>query len=92
VRHITTVTCVAVSGEDLIPYIITSQKSKPLEDKLKKRGIEFGLDMTITGSQKPSVKGKTFAEYIESVLLLYVAKIGNDGQIERKDVMLSIDN
>jgi hypothetical protein len=55
VRHITTITCVAASDEDLIPYIIMSHKSKPPENEFKKRGIAFGLHMTVVGRQKRSV-------------------------------------
>jgi hypothetical protein len=40
--HIPVITCVAASGEHVIPYIITSQESDDLREALRKKGIEFG--------------------------------------------------
>jgi hypothetical protein len=38
-KHITIITCVAVSEEHVIPYTITSQESDDLRQTLRKKGI-----------------------------------------------------
>jgi hypothetical protein len=53
-KHVTIVTCVAASGEHLIPYLITPQDSPALHDDLERHGIEFDRHLTIKGRQKRS--------------------------------------
>jgi hypothetical protein len=40
-KYIMVITCISVSGELVIPYIITSQESDDLREALTKKGIEF---------------------------------------------------
>jgi hypothetical protein len=83
---------VAVSGEHLIPYLITSQDSPALQDDLKHRGIEFGRHLIIKGSQKAYVNSKTFSEYVKSVFIPYVTKVRREREIELEEAVLLMDN
>jgi hypothetical protein len=91
-KHITVVTCVAASGEYLIPYIVTSQDSSALRPDLQARGIEFHRHLEIVPSQKPYVNGKTFANYIKTVFIPYVAKVRRERDIEQEEAALLMDN
>lgn len=91
-KHITIVTCVAASGEHLIPYVVTSQDAESLRTDLKKRGIEFGRHLTIVRNQKPYVNSGTFADYIKSVFLPYVTRVRKEREIEEEEAVLLMDN
>jgi hypothetical protein len=52
-KHIAVITCVAASGEYVIPYTITSQESDDLRETLRKKGIEFGRHLILKKNQKP---------------------------------------
>jgi hypothetical protein len=62
-KHITIVTCVAVSGEYGIPDVITSHDWENLRQGLRKKGIEFARHLTLKKSHKAEVNGNSFAEY-----------------------------
>jgi hypothetical protein len=38
------IACVSAAGESLTPYIISSQDSYSVREKLKKHGVRFGTD------------------------------------------------
>jgi hypothetical protein len=78
-KHITIVTCVAANGKHVIPYVITSQDLENPRQRLRKKGIEFRRHLNLKKSQKASVNGKFFAEYVKSTFVPYVMKVRVDG-------------
>jgi hypothetical protein len=83
---------VAPGGEDLNPYVLTSQDSKSLRVDLQKSRIEFGKHLIMQGSQKIYVNGKISPEYIKSVFLPYITKVLSEAEIEQEEAALSMDN
>jgi hypothetical protein len=51
-KYVSVVACVSTAGESLTPYIVTSQDSPGLQDKLKKRGVRFGMDCILKSRAK----------------------------------------
>jgi hypothetical protein len=42
VKHISVIPCVLAAGKSLMPYIVTSQNSLPLQEQLREHGVRFG--------------------------------------------------
>jgi hypothetical protein len=91
-KHLIIVTCVTLSGEDLIPYVLTFQDLKSLLVYLQKNGIESGKHLIMQRSQKVYVNGKISPEYRKSVSLSYVAKVPSEAEIEQEESALLMDN
>jgi hypothetical protein len=75
----------AASGKFLISYGLISHDSKSLRVDLQKHWIEFGRHLTMQGTQKVDVNGTIFAEYVKSMFLSCLAKVGSKREIERKE-------
>jgi hypothetical protein len=82
-KHITIRTCVAASGEHVIPCIITSQESDDLREALRKKVIDFGWYLILKKSQEPYINTKSFAEYVKSTFVLHVASTPVERGIEQ---------
>jgi hypothetical protein len=47
VKHISVIACMLDAGESLIPYIVISQNSSPVQKQLRKHSIRFGRDFCL---------------------------------------------
>jgi hypothetical protein len=54
-KHISVIVCMSAAGESLLPYIVTSQHSQAVQERLKEQGVCFGSDMILPFNQKPSI-------------------------------------
>jgi hypothetical protein len=91
-KHITVITCIATSGEHVIPYAITSQESDDLRKALRNKGIKFGQRLILKKNQKAYINSKSFAEYIKSTFIPHITRIHAARGIEQEDAVLLTNN
>jgi hypothetical protein len=79
---------------DSTHYYVRSQESDDLQEALRKKSIEieFGQYLSLKNSQKPYVKGKSFAEYVKSTFIPHVTRIRAERGIEQEEAVLLMDN
>jgi hypothetical protein len=92
VKHISVIACGSAAGESLIPYMITSEASRPVQEQLNKHGVQFGTDFLLKSNPKPYINVESFVDYIRTAYLPYFAELRNlDGFAEETGVLL-MDN
>jgi hypothetical protein len=72
VRHISIISCVGTGGESLTPYVVTSQDSKRVRERLKSRRVRLGVDFVLRYRSKPYVNGEFCLEYINIIFIPYL--------------------
>jgi 2-methylisocitrate lyase-like PEP mutase family enzyme len=83
---------VSATGESLTPYILTSQDSPKVRERLKKHGVRFGTAFILTRRATPYVNAGIFAEHIRMVFIPNLNELRNLEQFADEDAVLLIDN
>jgi hypothetical protein len=83
---------VSAAGESLTPYILTSQDSPKVRERLKKHGVRFGTDFILKHRAKPYVNAEIFAESIRMVSIPNLNERGNLEQFADEDAVLLMAN
>jgi hypothetical protein len=91
-KHVSLIACVSAAGESLTPYILTSQDSPKVRERLKKHGVRFGTDFLLKHRAKPYVNAEIFAEYIRMVFIPNLNELRNLAQFADEDAVLLTDD
>jgi hypothetical protein len=83
VKHISRIVGSLTAGESLAPYIGTSQISSPVQEHLRKHGIEFARDFIVRANQTPSIYADIFIDYIKTLFLSYLVELRRLAAITR---------
>jgi hypothetical protein len=83
---------VSAAGESLTPYIVTSQDSPTVRERLKKHGVRFGTDFILKHRAKPYINAEIFAEYIRTVFIPNLNELRSLEQFAAEDAVLLVDN
>jgi hypothetical protein len=89
-KHITVITCVAASGEHVIPDVRTSQEFADLREAPRDKGIEFERHLILKKNQKSYENSKYFTECIKLTFIPPVTRIHATRRIEPEDAVLLI--
>jgi hypothetical protein len=68
-KHVSLIACVSAAGESLTPYIVTSQDSRTVRERLKKHRVRFGTDFILRHRAKSYINAGMSAEYIRMVFI-----------------------
>jgi hypothetical protein len=60
-KDMSTITCINVGGESLVPYIMMSQDFEPLHRKPMSGDVRLGVDFVLRRRLKPYVNGRLFS-------------------------------
>jgi hypothetical protein len=69
------IACASAAEESLTPYIITSQASRQVRERLKKHGVRFAPDFVLRSNLKLDSNTKSFLDYIRTVFLPKLAEL-----------------
>jgi hypothetical protein len=75
VKHISVSACVSTTEESLTPYIITSEVSALVQERLKKEGVRFSTDFVLRSNPSPYINAEIFLDYIPTVFLTNLAEL-----------------
>jgi hypothetical protein len=82
----------SAAGESLIPYIVTSQDSPKVRERLTKHGVRFGTDFILKHRAKSYINTEMFAEYIRMMFIPNLNELRNLEQFANEDAVLLMDN
>jgi hypothetical protein len=91
-RHMSIITSISADGESLTPYIVTSQDSERVRERLKSRGVRLGIDFVLRHRSKPYVNGKLFLKYITIILIHYLNELRESEEFTECEAVLLMDN
>jgi hypothetical protein len=63
-KHLFVIVCVSATGENLIPYTVTSQDSPTIRVQLKKCNIRFDTDFILKDRSKSYINAEMVGDYI----------------------------
>jgi hypothetical protein len=78
--------------ESLTPYIVTSQDSRTVRERLKKHCVRFGINFVFKYCTKPYVNAEILAEDIRMVFTPNLNERRNLEQFTDEDAVLLMDN
>jgi transposase len=92
VKHLSIITCISASGGCLVPYIVSSQATGPVQQKLTDTGLRLGRDLIMTQRAKAYINGAIFANYIRGVFLPHLLRVRIQENLLDEDAVLLMDN
>jgi hypothetical protein len=92
VRHISIIGCISAGEESLTPYVVTSQDSERVRERLKSRGVRLGVDFVLRHRSKPYVKGKLLLEYISIIFIYCLIEPRESEEFAECEALLLMDN
>jgi hypothetical protein len=92
VKHIAVIACVSAAGESLMPYIITSQNSPAVQEKLRQHGVRSGSDLILKANHRSYVSAEIFPEDVRTVFLPYLVCVRGLGAFATEEAVLLMDN
>jgi hypothetical protein len=91
-RHVLVIAYISAAGESLTPYIVISQDSPIVQNKLKKRDVRFGTNFILKSRAKPYINTEIFQESVTTVFLPNLNEMRSLEQFADKEVVLLMDN
>jgi hypothetical protein len=91
-KHISVVACISAAGEHMTPFSVSSQVNPTVERRLKSEEFRLGVDLILKHGNERYMNSQLFAEYISTVLLLYVDELQSNEEFSDKKVVLLIGN
>jgi hypothetical protein len=89
VKHISVITCVSTAAESFIPDLITLQAPTSVQERLKKEGVQFGMDFVLRSNARPCSNAEIVLDYIRTVFLPSLADLRTfDGFADETGVLL----
>jgi hypothetical protein len=76
----------------LTPYIVTSQDSERVRERLKSRGVRLGVDFVLRHRSKSYVNGKLFLEYINIIFIPYLNELQQSEEFAECEAVLLMDS
>jgi hypothetical protein len=92
VKHVSVIVCVSAAGENLIPYVVTSQDSSRVREQLRTHDVRFGTDLILKQRAKAYVNGEIFLEYIRMVFRPNLNELRSLEEFADEDAVLSTDS
>jgi hypothetical protein len=69
VKHISVIACASAAGASLLPYIVRSQNSPTVQERLQRQGVRVGMDFALKFNQKPYINAGSFLAYIRTIFV-----------------------
>jgi hypothetical protein len=61
-KHVSVIASVPAAGENLVPYIVTSQDSAPVQEQFKKDGVRLSTDFVLKARSNLYINGEILPE------------------------------
>jgi hypothetical protein len=91
-KHISVIACISPAEESLTPYIITSQASTLVQERLKKEGVRFDRHFVLRSNPRPCINAEIFLDYIRTVFLPNLAELRTLDEFAEEAGVLLMDN
>jgi hypothetical protein len=91
-RHQLIIIYITTGGESLTPYIVTSQNSDVIRKRLMGHGVRLGVDFLLRHLSKPSVSGKLFLKYINTIFVPCLNELRESEEFETCESVLLMHN
>jgi hypothetical protein len=92
VKHLSIIACISASGACLVPYIVSSQATGAVQQKLTDTGLRFGRDLIMTQREKAYINGTIFANYIRNVFLPHLLRVCTQENLLDEEAVRLMDN
>jgi hypothetical protein len=86
------VICISAAEEHMRPFLVSSQATSAIETQLKQVGFRIGVDLILKRRSKPYMSSELFAEYISTIVLLYIEELRSNCEFADRDAILLMDN
>jgi hypothetical protein len=91
-KHISVIARMSAAAESLMPYIVISQNSSPVQEQLRKQGVRFGRDLILKSNHRLYVNPDIFLDYIKTVFLPHLIWLRALTEFTTEDAVLLMDN